>query len=35
MMADASLEPLTGGIKDGCATLLMAPTGVEAPTIGF
>jgi hypothetical protein len=35
MMADASLEPPEGGKDDGCATLLTAPTGVGAPTIGF
>jgi hypothetical protein len=35
MMADTSLEPPKGGKNDGCATLLTAPTGVVAPTIGF
>ena len=35
MMADASLGPPSGGNNDGYATLLMAPTGVGAPTIGF
>ena len=33
--ADASLEPPVGGSNDGYATLLMAPTGVGAPTISF
>ena len=34
-MADASLGPPTCGDNEGYATLLMAPTGVGAPTIGF
>ena len=34
-MADARPGPPIGGTKDGCATLLIAPTGVGAPTIGL